>query len=140
MLSSWLGQTPFEDPFRHYYLAVNQQGNILAGMVIVEQYKLMSMQIEQMPMIARLLNKFLAVVPQSGILKQLTINQIWYAPNQLAVAQYLWEAVRWEWRNKGNNMVCFFDPRSPIKEVVQQPFWMPNIEVYVCYSWYTHDG
>lgn len=125
-LLDWLSQTPFDAPFRHYYLASDKQGNLLAGMALIEQYRLVAMQIERMPKIAQWLNNILAVVPPDGIMRQLMIKQIWYAPNQLRAAQYLWEWLRWEWQDRTNSMICFFDPRSPIRKIIRQPFWMPR--------------
>ncbi len=125
-LSEWLGQTPFDDPFRHYYVAVDSQGNILSGLVLKEQYKLVTMQVTRMPVWASFLNKFLAVVPSDGILKQLAAERFWYATNQLEAASYLWETLRWEWRDQAGGLVCFFDPRSPLSEILRLPAWMPK--------------
>lgn len=125
-LAAWLAQTPFATPFRHSYVAVDTHGNILAGLVLIEQHRLVTMQIDRLPMFARLLNKFLSLVPPDGTLKQLTVNRIWYAPGQLPAARHLWEAVRWEWRDRGSGLLCFFDPRGPLPAMLRLPIWMPR--------------
>lgn len=79
-----------------------------------------------MPAFARILNKFLSVVPSDGVLKQLNVNRLWYAPNQLSAARYLWETIRWEWRDRGSVIVCYFDPRGSLPEILRLPAWMPR--------------
>lgn len=125
-LTAWLTKTPFDTPLHHYFVAVDRAGNILAGLSIFEQYKLVAMQIEHMPAFARALNKFLSVVPSDGVLRQLNVNRLWYAPNQLTAARYLWETIRWEWRDRGSVMVCYFDPRGSLPEIIRLPVWMPR--------------
>ena len=125
-LIDWLAQTPFETPFRHYCVAVDSQANILAGLVIKEQYRLVSMQITRMPAWANFINRFLSIVPPDGILKQLSIEKFWFTENRLEEARHLWETIRWEWRDRGSSFVYMFDPRSPISEALRLPRWMPK--------------
>ena len=125
-LTTWLSTTPFDSPLHHYLVAVDLHGNILAGLSLAEQFKLVAMQIEHMPAFARFLNKFLAVVPPDGSLRQLNISRLWYAPDKLSVARYLWETIRWEWRERGSVLVCYFDPQGLLPKVLRLPVWMPT--------------
>jgi GNAT superfamily N-acetyltransferase len=125
-LTTWLATTPFDTPLNHYLVAVDRNGNILAGLSLTEQFKLVAMQIERMSVFARVLNRFLAVVPPDGSLRQVNVSRLWYAPGQLAAARYLWEMIRWEWRDRGSVLVCYFDPRGTLPEVLRLPVWMPT--------------
>lgn len=126
LLRDWLAQSPFETPFHHYYVAVNQAGDILAGLAVSEQYRAIEMQVKQIPAAMRLLNKLVKFVPPDGALKQLAASKIWFAPGQLKAAQQLWETIRWEWHTKASTVTFFFDSRSPVADVFTIPFWMPK--------------
>jgi GNAT superfamily N-acetyltransferase len=125
-LTEWLRETPFTRPFRHYYVAVDSQDNMLAGLAVAEQSRIVAMHVQNMPVPARLLNRVVNMVPPDGILRQLGINKIWYAPEQLSAAQYLWEFMRWRLRDRGSHLLCSHDPRGPIPNVINPPFWMPK--------------
>lgn len=125
-LSAWLGQTPFDRPFRHYLVAVDGRGNLLAGLVLKEQSKLVTMQVSHMPAWVSLLNKFLKVVPADGLIKQLAVERFWYTADQQAAANFLWEMIRWQWRDRGSGLICFYDPRGPLPQILNLPAWMPK--------------
>ena len=125
-LTGWLQETPFARPFRHYYVAINSQNNLLAGLAVAEQARIVTMCVQNMPAAARLLNRVVNMVPPDGILRQLSVNKIWYAPDQLPAARYLWEFLRWQLRDSGSHLLCSHDPRGPVAEVINPPFWLPK--------------
>jgi GNAT superfamily N-acetyltransferase len=125
-LTKWLQETPFTRPFRHYYVAVDSQDTLLAGLAVAEQSRIVTMRVQNMPAPARLLNRIVNMVPPDGTLRQLGINKIWYAPEHLSAAQYLWESMRWRLRDRGSHLLCSHDPRGPISKVISLPFWMPK--------------
>jgi len=130
-LATWLQQSPFSQPIRHYYAAVNKQGDLLAGLAVIEQCKVMTMHVTKMPGIVHGLNKLVRMVPKDGILRQLSISKLWFAPDQHQAASYLWETVRWHLREKGTHLVITFDPRSPVPKLVRLPFWLPRANFIV---------
>ncbi|MBK9052874.1 MAG: hypothetical protein IPL78_18750 [Chloroflexi bacterium] len=117
----------------HYYVATDSSGEFLAGVKVIEQYRLVEMRVKQIPTYMRLLNKMLQIVPDNGIMKQLMVSSLWFSPGQLRVAQYLWETIRWEWRDQASTIISFYDSRSPMAQVVHLPTWMPraSMSVYV---------
>ena len=125
-LAEWLQVTPLDTPYRHYYVVSNTAGNLLAGLALVEQHRLVEMRVDQMPVAIRLLNKLVKLVPPDGKLRQLSAAKIWFAPEHVEAARFLWETVRWEWRERANTLTFVYDPRSPLKEVFKKPFWMPQ--------------
>jgi len=125
-LASWLQETPLDSAFRHYYVAVDTEGNQLAGLGLVEQHRLVEMRVDQMPGAIRLLNKLVKLVPADGRLRQLSVVKFWFAPNQVEAARSLWETLRWEWRERANTLTYVLDSRSPLKGVFKAPFWMPQ--------------
>lgn len=132
-LKTWMESNPFDSPFCHYYVATDSVGQFLAGAKVIEQYRLVEMHVKEIPTYMRLLNKMLKVIPENGIMKQLMVSSLWFSPGRLREAQYLWETIRWEWRDRATTIVSFYDSRSPVAEVVRLPAWMPraNMSLYV---------
>jgi len=132
-LRAWMENSPFDSPLCHYYVATDSSGEFLAGVKVTEQYRLVEMRVQQIPAYMRLLNKMLQIVPDNGIMKQLMVSSLWFSPGRLKEAQYLWETIRWEWRDRASTIVSFFDSRSPMAQVVRLPAWMPraSMSVYV---------
>ncbi|MCP5096499.1 MAG: hypothetical protein GY943_13180, partial [Chloroflexi bacterium] len=130
-LDTWLQQSPFSQPIRHYYVAVNKHGKLLAGLGITEQCKVMTMHVTAMPAVVRGLNKLVRMVPDDGILRQLSVSKLWFASDQHQAASHLWETVRWQLREKGTHLVLTFDPRSIVPKLVRLPFWLPRANFIV---------
>lgn len=125
-LTEWLAQTPFDDLIRHYYVAVDGADTIVAGMGVVEEHRVMELEVQHLSWPLRLLNRIVKFVPADGRMRQLSALKAWFAPGQLEVAQYLWETLRWEWRERGGTVGFSFDARSPLKNVFKMPVWMPE--------------
>ncbi len=125
-LTVWLEETPFKRPFRHYYVVVDSKNKILAGLAIAEQFRIVTMHVQNMPAPVRLLNQLVKMVPPDGILRQLSVSKIWYAPEQIAAAQFLWESMRWQLRDAGSHLLHSYDSRSPVAKIISPPFWMPK--------------
>ena len=125
-LTAWLDETLFKRPFRHYYVAVDNKNQPLAGLAIAEQFRIVTMHVQNMPAPVRLLNKLVKMVPTDGILRQLSVSKLWYAPSQLRAAKFLWESMRWQLRDVGAHLLHSYDSRSPVVKIISPPFWMPK--------------
>jgi len=123
---TWLRETPFATPIHHYLVAVDRANRLLAGMSIQEEGRLMSLHIDKVPALIGLLNTFMHVIPPDHEMRNLHVEQLWFAPGQIEAARYLWQTIRWEWRDRGSSVFCHYDPRSPIPQVLQVPAWMPT--------------
>lgn len=130
-LDAWLKKTPFTDPINHYRVAVDGQNRLLAGMGIKEEGRLMSLHISHAPALIRLANLVLKVIPPDNEMRNLQVDKLWYASEQLDAARHLWQTVRHEFRERGSSLVVNYDPRGPIPQVIQTPFWMPTTSVTV---------
>lgn len=128
-LQTWLDHSPFDTPFRHYHVAVDTAGNLLAGLGLTESYRATELHILRMPAYMHLLNKILHVVPQNGVMRRLGVSKLWFAPNQHKAAQFLWETIRWQQRDKGNSLMVYYDPTSPTAAIPKIPFWMPKAKL-----------
>lgn len=113
-LSAWLSETPFETPFRHYQVVTDKAGRILAGLALAENNRLRKTVITHLPPVLRLPNQLLHVVPSDGVLRELAISRVWFAPGQIEAARSLLETLRWEWRDRGTSLTLSADVHSPL--------------------------
>lgn len=131
LLKLWLDSGPFPTPFRTYHVVVDSQNSILAGLAIAEQCRLVTMRVQHMPNPVKLLNKFVKMVPENGIVKQINVSKLWFADGRLAAAIYLWESIRWQMRTFGTHLVCSYDPTSSLPEIIRPPRWLPKGSSFV---------
>jgi L-amino acid N-acyltransferase YncA len=125
-LQAWLRHSPLADPFRHYVVAVSDGGRILAGVALTEEGRLRTMTVGHMPTPMRVASRLLRLLPSDGIVREVLAERLWFTPGQAAAAQYLWESVRWQWRERGTTLMAFIDPRGPLPGVLRLPVWMPR--------------
>lgn len=128
-LRGWLGKTPFPQPINHYLVATDSANRLLAGIGIAEEWRLMSLYIEKVPPVIQLANLLLNVIPPDKEMRALQTDMLWFVPGQLEAARQLWQTVRWEWRERGSSLLANFDPRSPIRQMIQPPAWLPTTSV-----------
>ncbi len=130
-LEQWCGKSYFPNPFRHYYVAVDKPGNILAGMALIEGYRFRTFKVFHMPGIMRLLNKVIKLVPPNGLFLEAELDKIWHAPGQAAAARYLFRTLRWQWREKADALVVYIDPAGPLAKVFKPRPWTLKTEFNV---------
>jgi GNAT superfamily N-acetyltransferase len=116
-LSAWLAETPFETPFRHYLVITGKAGHILAGFALAEIGRLRKTIITHLPPFLSLGNRLLHIVPPDGVMRELVISRLWFAPGEIEAARSLFESVRWEWRDRGTSLIFFADVRSPLAKL-----------------------
>jgi GNAT superfamily N-acetyltransferase len=109
-------------PYR-FFVAVDTQGNLLAGAQTWARGILKSDTINNPPTPLRILNKILHLLPSDFTIRDIAVNGLWYEPDQIHVARFLWEMIRWECKEQGTTIVASLDPRDPIREVVMLKPW-----------------
>jgi len=106
------------------YVAV-RSGEVVAGLSLSDQTKLVRMRLARAPWYVRLLGSWLGVLTASGVLDALTVRRVWFKEGELEAARYLWNSLRYDMREKGNCMGIAYDPRDRLSDVFQIPFWLP---------------
>jgi GNAT superfamily N-acetyltransferase len=128
-LAQRLGDSPFDSPWRHHLIAVDAAGTPLAGVTVVELYRLRTIHVDRLPPWLSLANHVLGIVPRSREIRQLTTEMPWFAPGQEAAARCLWQAIRHRWRDRADTLVGFYDPRSPVARMHVSPPWLPRAKM-----------
>lgn len=114
----------------YYRIAVDASGKIVAGAMISDRPRLMVDEFHNVPLPLRLVNTVAHIFPADNVLRAMEVVYMWF--DQLSAAKYLWEYLRWEFRDRANNMAQAIDPRSPLMDVVALKLWhQPRIEIRV---------
>jgi len=109
-------------PYR-CYAAVDLQGNLLAGAETWARGILKSDILIDPPAPLRILNNFIHLIPKDFKIRDVAVNGIWYQPDKIHAAKFLWESIRWLCRDQGNSFIIGFDPKDPVQKVVQLKPW-----------------
>jgi GNAT superfamily N-acetyltransferase len=125
-LKAWRSARVLGHTVHEYMVAVDRAGNIQAGMALTARGELTIDHVVRLPGVIRLANMFLKVIPPGGVTRRISAERIWCAPGQVGAGRFLWESARWLWRERGTNLMTFFDPRSPVAQMVTLPRFAPK--------------
>jgi hypothetical protein len=98
---------------------------VIAGLSVSDRTRLVRMRISRLPALLRMLGTWLGILPASGILRALTVRQVWFAEGELESGRYLWQQLRHQLRDQGNCMGIAYDPRSTLADLFQVPVCIP---------------
>jgi GNAT superfamily N-acetyltransferase len=126
-LAAWLDETPIPGaPINELWVAVDPAGNLLAGLGASEVRRVSTLYVDHLPWSISVLNTFMRIVPKSRSLEQVRLSRMWFRPGAEAAAQDLFQAIRWEGRQRGNAVLASFDPRGPLRAMLATPRWLPK--------------
>ena len=115
-----------------YFVAIDAYGNLLAGARAWFRGLLKADKINDPPLPIRIMNGIFHLLPSDYVIHDIAVTGLWYEPDKLHIAQYLWEAMRWRCREYGTTLVISFDPRDPARNVVKlKPWHQPRPEIVV---------
>lgn len=134
LLRETTSKTPFDTPFRHYWVVVDGQGIIQAGIEIFEQYRLKVSKVGPLSFWQNIRNKVHPIIPDDGVVRELVLDRLWYHPGHEKAAHYLIEDIRWEWRERATQIILFIDKRSEIGRNLKFPPWIPKTHINVAVS------
>ena len=118
-------------PYR-FFVAVDSQGNLLAGAQTWARGIMKSDTINNPPPPLRILNKVLHLLPPDFTVRDVTVNGFWHEAGQLEVAQFMWEMLRWECREQGTTLAASFDSRDPAMNVATlKPWHQPRPKITI---------
>jgi len=129
-LNAWVENPICSVPFCHYYIVKDKKDNILAGIGIVEEYRVRTFVVIDYPFKMKIVNPLLNIIPNDNIIRQLIGVKIWYKEDSLEAGQYLFNTVRWKWKDMANIFICHYDPRSTISKMIKLPKWRPKVQYY----------
>jgi hypothetical protein len=125
-LAAWLAETPVDGPFRFAYVIEDANGGLLAGLTVTESARIKTARMVRMPTPVWLLNHVIRIVPRDGHMREAPISRFWYRPGAERAAARLWEALRWEWRERASTFLLWTDPRAPLAGLMKPLPFMPK--------------
>jgi hypothetical protein len=122
-LRALCARTPLASPFRHAFAVVDARGDLLAGLIVMEEYRLKKMEIHALPAPIRALNRVMQFLPRDGAMREVYLDHLWFRPGQALAARHLVDTVRWIWQDRATNVSVLIDPRGPVKAVFPTRPW-----------------
>ena len=110
------GDHGFGEPIRAYRVAVATDGSPIAGAAIMERFKLMTDHIDSVPLPIAILGRITGLLPADRIIRSVEIGLAWHAPGRSMLRGPVWDAIRFEWRDRANTVVGLADPRGSLIE------------------------
>jgi len=124
--ASFLAESPVDVPYRFAYVVEDAKGDLLAGLVVTELAKVRTTLMVRMPTPMRIMNLLIPIVPRDGHMREASISRFWFRPGAEQAALQLWEALRWEWRERASTFMLWTDPRAPLAGLMKPPPFMPK--------------
>lgn len=129
-LSQMLSRSPVKEPLNRYHVAVNQSGDIVAGAWARNRSLLMIDRMLNPPLPMRLVNSIVHFMPSDYTLRSVDIEGLWHLPDYGEATSYLWEYVRWYYREKATMIAMPHDTRNPLQQFLpKNPWYFPKIEI-----------
>ncbi|MDH5506635.1 MAG: GNAT family N-acetyltransferase [Anaerolineae bacterium] len=125
-LAAWCSQTQNGKTFHHYVVVTDKEDNILAGLGLADMSRLRTISITNVPPFMKILDKFLHVFPESDKIVEILLSRFWFTPGHQRAAKYLFETVRWQWKDNATTLLAFYDKRNPIADVYALRPWHPS--------------
>ena len=113
-LAASLAPTSLGETIRTYRVAVADDGTILAGAAVTERFKLMTDHVDRIPRPLELLTRVIPLFPPDRVIRTIELSLAWHAPGRLDAGRMLWDAIRYEWRDRATHVAGQADPRGPL--------------------------
>jgi GNAT superfamily N-acetyltransferase len=117
---------------RQYRVAVDGEARIVAGAAVTERFKMMEDHVERVPPPLALLSRVLPIVPPDRVLRTLELSLVWHAPGRVDAGRFLWDSIRFEWRDRATHFAGEADPRGTLMDVLRVgPTFVPRVNLMV---------
>ncbi len=90
--------------YRHYLVAVNHSSVPVAGIGIIEEHLLKTLQVKHMPLPYRLINRLVQFLPENGFVRPAMIEKVWYSNGNVEAARHLIKYAGWKWGSDGKSI------------------------------------
>lgn len=134
MLEDWFKPSLFPQPHRQCYVVENAANEIVAGAKIIEDFRVRTMQVQQLPTWMRLLNRFTRMIPPSNELKGVAVSSIWFRPNHEQAVRFLWESLAHQFCGSADILTYQCDSKSPLMNIVPTKRWIPKGKLTIAAS------
>jgi predicted N-acetyltransferase YhbS len=99
---------------RQYRVVASPTGEILAGASVMQRFALMVDHIDAVPLVISIVGRLTGMLPADRVLRSIELSLVWHAPGRADALALLWDAIRWEWRDRCTSVTTIADPRGPM--------------------------
>jgi predicted N-acetyltransferase YhbS len=117
-LMAWLAFSPLGEPIHHVWLARDRAGSILAGALFTESFRTVVREVLTIPLLLRVINPVVKVLPADGRITLLDIGPLWFAPGRIDAARALLAGASRHWAGRATHLGFGHDPRGPIRPLL----------------------
>ncbi len=107
------------------WIVVTRSGELVGGLSVSDRRPLVRMVVTRASLPVRLAGRALGILPADGALRALTIRHVWFRPDALDAARFLFQTLRFGLRERGSCLGIAWDPRDRVAEAYQLPRWLP---------------
>ncbi len=107
---------------------VRRGEQVVGGLSLSDRTQLVRMRLTGVSRMVRLLGRVTGLLPADGVLRAITVREVWYKRGELDAGRYLWQSLRYQLRHQGNCLGIAYDPRDVLADVFQPPFWLPMLK------------
>lgn len=125
-LLEWVAKRPFGEEINRYYVAVDRNEQIVAGVGITLEGRLMTNQVVRMPWLMKAANAIFRSLPSANETKRMNGHWLWYKEGYEEACDHLWTSVKWLERTQANLAWCSFDSKGPLGEAISLPRFTPT--------------
>jgi predicted N-acetyltransferase YhbS len=113
-LRAWMAESALDEPIHHVWVARDRSGSILAGALFTESFRIIVREVLTRPIMLRLLNPLIRLLPADGRIALLDIGPLWFAPGRLDAARALLVGASQHWAGRATHLGFGHDPRGPV--------------------------
>jgi predicted N-acetyltransferase YhbS len=130
-LAAYIAPTPI-GVIRQYRVAVADDGTILAGTAVSERFKVMEDHVDRIPPPLELLSRIVPIIPPDRVIRTLELSLAWHAPGRVDALRLLWDAIRFEWRDRATHVAGQADPRGTLTDAFHVgPTLIPRVNIMI---------
>lgn len=114
---------PFGFQLRDYLVATDEKGAILAGAGVVFDGLVRTGIFPSLHGLPKLINSIRHQVPSQGVLKRISLRELWHVSGREDAARALWRSATWMLRDRGNRLISVLDSKGPLADILpKEPF------------------
>lgn len=130
-LREWVAKRPFGKEINRYYVAVNEDAQIIAGVGVTLEGHLMTTHVVRMPWFMKAANAIFRLLPSGKETRRMNGHWLWYEEGFEEACDHLWSSVKWMEREQADLAWYSFDGEGPLGKAISLPRFPPTRGGYI---------
>jgi GNAT superfamily N-acetyltransferase len=135
-LLAWMATSPLDQPIHHVWVARDRAGSLLAGALFTESFRIVVREVLTRPMLLRLLNPILRLLPADGRIALLDIGPLWFVPGRFDAARALLAGAGQHWAGHATHLGFCHDPSGPVGPLLPSGPFAATSRIQIALGWH----